>query len=81
MTTDDLACQELVELVTEYLEGSLAPAEKARFEEHLGACPGCDNYLEQMRRTIQAVGRLRAEHLQPQARQELLRLFRDWRAD
>jgi anti-sigma factor RsiW len=81
MTTDELACQELVELVTAYLEGTLDPAEKARFDEHLGVCPGCHTYLEQMRRTIEAVGRLKVDHLQPERRQELLQLFRDWKAD
>jgi anti-sigma factor RsiW len=76
----ELSCQELVELVTDYLEGALPPAEWARFEAHLTGCDGCTRYLEQMRLTITAVGRLTEESIEPAARTELLRLFRDWKA-
>jgi anti-sigma factor RsiW len=77
--SDDLACKELVELVTEYLEGTLPPSERARFDAHLGLCPGCRTYLEQMRLTIRALGKLSDETIAPRAREELLRAFRDWR--
>ena len=53
-----LSCQELVELVTDYLEGALAPEEAARFEAHIGRCTGCAAYLEQFRQTIVLAGRL-----------------------
>ena len=76
----ELNCQELVELVTDYLEGVLLPAECARFEAHLTGCDGCTRYLEQMRLTIAAVGRLTEESIEPAARAELLQLFRDWKA-
>ena len=75
-----LNCQELVELITDYLEGALPPAECARFEAHLLKCDGCARYLEQMRLTITVVGRLTEETIGPAARTELLRLFRDWKA-
>ena len=77
---NELNCQELVELVTDYLEGALPPAECARFEEHLTRCDGCTRYLEQMRLTIAAVGRLTEETIEPEARADLLQLFRDWKA-
>jgi anti-sigma factor RsiW len=77
--SDDLACKELVELVTEYFEGTLPRSERARFEEHLVLCPGCRTYLEQMRLTIRAVGKLSEESIAPRAREELLRAFRDWK--
>ena len=80
MTTDELTCEELVELVTEYLEGKLAPHEGRRLEEHLGDCPGCRTYLDQMRQTIRTLGRLAEETIDPKARQELLQLFRQWKA-
>ena len=57
----ELACQEVVELVTAYLEDALDPADRERFEEHLVFCDGCSNYLEQMRITIRVTGRLEAE--------------------
>ena len=75
----ELTCQELVELVTEYLEGSLSAPARARFEEHLAMCAGCRNYLAQMRRTISALGRLSEESISPQARDDLLGVFRNWK--
>ncbi len=76
----ELSCQELVELVTDYLEGALPSVEQARFEAHLTGCDGCTRYLEQMRLTIAAAGRLTEESIEPAARAELLQLFRDWKA-
>jgi anti-sigma factor RsiW len=77
--SDDLRCQELVELVTEYLDGRLPKPEQARFEAHLALCSGCRTYLEQMRQTIRALGRLAEESIQPEARAQLLAAFRGWR--
>ena len=80
MTNDmELSCQELVELVTDYLEGALPAQARARFEEHLAKCTGCSNYLAQMRRTISALGRLSEESIPPQARDDLLGVFRNWK--
>jgi anti-sigma factor RsiW len=76
---DEMSCKELVEVITEYLEGTLPPAERARFEQHLAECPGCQTYLEQMRLTIRTLGRLTEESLPSAARQELLKAFRDWK--
>jgi len=74
-----LTCKELVELVTEYLEGVLSFEDKERFEAHLATCNGCTVYLEQMRKTIQAVGNLEENSLSPQAKENLLRLFQNWK--
>jgi anti-sigma factor RsiW len=79
MSTEALNCNELVELVTEYLEGTLPPTERRRFEEHLGVCSGCRTYLAQMRQVVQAVGRLTEANIEPSARDDLLQLFRDWK--
>ena len=75
----ELACQEVVELVTAYLDDALDPADRERFEEHLVFCDGCENYLEQMRTTIRLTGRY-GDELSPQLQEELLEAFRDWRA-
>ena len=75
----DLTCQELVELVTDYLEGLLSAAQRARFEEHLAKCAGCRNYLSQMRQTIKLAGMLTEESIAPQARADLLGVFRNWK--
>jgi anti-sigma factor RsiW len=79
-TVDDLSCRELVEIVTDYLEGTLPPAERARVDAHLRECPGCTTYIEQMRETVRLTGRLREEDVRPAAREALLRAFRDWNA-
>jgi anti-sigma factor RsiW len=80
-TLAEIPCQELVELVTDYLEGALSPIDRRRFERHLEGCEGCTHYLEQMRLTIQLVGRLTAESMSPDARAALLEAFRDWKPD
>jgi anti-sigma factor RsiW len=78
---DEMTCKELVELVTDYLEGVLPDNVRMRFENHLSGCDGCANYLEQMRQTIRLMGQLREEILTTQQRDDLLRLFRDWKKD
>jgi len=77
---EELTCRELVELVTEYFEDALSAAERARFEEHLGACEPCRRYVAQMRTTIEAVGRLDAENLPPGAEEALRAAFRGWKS-
>jgi predicted anti-sigma-YlaC factor YlaD len=79
MTADEMTCKELVELVTEYLEGTLSTLDSTRFEEHLAECPGCRTYLQQMRQTIRVLGRLPEEALSADSREELLRAFRTWK--
>jgi anti-sigma factor RsiW len=74
----ELPCRELVELVTDYLEGRLPPLDRARFEAHLADCEYCETYLEQMRQTIRVLGRLPEESLSPEARATLLSTFRHW---
>ena len=74
-----MTCQELVELVTDYLEGALGREDAARFEEHVAACPGCEVYLEQVRSTI-AVTRASGERVEPSTVSPLLDAFRGWRA-
>jgi anti-sigma factor RsiW len=80
MPTAKLTCKELVEIVTDYLEDRLPPAERRRFEQHLVACEGCMNYLDQMRQTIRMVGRISGESIPASTRQRLLRAFRDWKS-
>jgi anti-sigma factor RsiW len=77
----ELTCQELVELVTEYLEGMLAPEDRERFDAHLRACDGCTSYLAQMRQLVAALGRLTEETIPEDAKQTLLDAFRDWKRE
>ena len=74
-----MTCRDVVELVNDYLEGALDSGETRRFEAHLGTCEGCTRYVEQMRHTIAAVGRLRHEAVPAQTRDRLLATFRDWK--
>lgn len=75
----ELTCRELVELVTDYLEGALAPEERARFEEHLGSCRACATYLDQIRTTVAVAGRLGEAQIDPAARDALLHALRTWK--
>jgi anti-sigma factor RsiW len=74
-----VSCQEIVELVTDYLEGALDPDMTAEVEAHLQLCDGCDIYVEQMRATIRELGTVPVETLSEPAQAELLRAFRDLR--
>jgi anti-sigma factor RsiW len=76
-----LTCQEMVELVTDYLEGRLDDGAHERFEKHVAECDACAVYIEQMRQTIVALGRIPAESVSPQAEEELIAAFRSWRSD
>jgi anti-sigma factor RsiW len=78
MTTEPMDCNELVELVTAYLDGSLDLEERARFDVHLLECDGCENYLQQFRSTIATVGKVPFDELDPAFRNRLIAAFRDW---
>jgi anti-sigma factor RsiW len=77
----DLVCQQAVELVTSYLEGSLSRADRRRFEAHLAGCPHCTEYLAQMRATIRLTGMITADDLPEPALEEFTELYRRWRGD
>ena len=77
----DIVCQQAVELVTGYLEGTLARAGHRRFEAHLAGCPHCTEYLAQMRETISLTWRLAPEDLTPQMRDEFVELYRRWKSE
>ena len=77
--TEALSCQELVELVTDYLEGALGEADLRRFEQHIAGCGGCTRYLAQLRQTIRITGTLTPDDLSSQAEKALLDAFRGWR--
>ena len=77
--TRGLACQEIVELVTDYLEGAMDVLLRASFEAHLAGCPHCTHYLEQIEATIRVAGTISADDLSPEFRTGLLEAFRDFR--
>jgi anti-sigma factor RsiW len=76
---EELACRDVVEAMTDYLEGAMPAAERARFERHLAGCDGCAAYLEQLRTTIRLSGRVAVATIPPASRQALLEAFRGWR--
>ena len=78
-TVEHMSCQEVVELVTDYLEGALSPDDVARFEYHLSLCEGCVFYVEQIRMTIAATGQIGEQDVPPEIRDDLLAAFRDFR--
>ena len=78
---NELNCQEVVELVTDYLEQALLPEKRAQFEKHIESCPGCDTYLEQVQQTIMMLRKLSEQQSFPETKQDLLELFRNWKQD
>jgi anti-sigma factor RsiW len=79
VTISEFTCQDLVELVTEYLEGTLPPALRASFDLHIAECTSCREYLEQIRTTVALTGAVAAQDLSPGARDALVDAFRDWK--
>ena len=80
MSGEDLTCKEVVEIVSDYLEGALSAEDRARFDAHLAACDGCTTYVEQMRETIRLTGMLTEEQVPVEQRERLRQAFRDWKA-
>ncbi len=76
---NEMPCNELVETITAYLEGTLPAADRRRFDEHLEQCEACTEYLAQMRNTIARLGTIDETTLSDAAREQLLAVFRDWR--
>ena len=74
-----MTCQEMIELVTDYLEGRMGAAEFERLQAHLELCDGCQVYVEQMRMTLVALGRIPEETISAEARAELLHAFAEFR--
>jgi anti-sigma factor RsiW len=74
-----ITCQEVVELVTDYFEGTLPANDAELLEQHLNFCQGCEWYVDQMRITVDAVGHIREEDVPEEMRQLLLAAFRDWK--
>ena len=75
----ELPCIELVEVITDYLEGAMPARKRRLLEQHLTACDGCTAYLEQMRETISLTGRLEPEDVPPELEERLLAAFQEWK--
>jgi anti-sigma factor RsiW len=73
-------CRQVVELMTDYLDGALSAGDRARFEEHIAGCDGCRAYLAQLRTTREVVGRLAEEPVPKTVEDELVQAFRNWKA-
>ena len=76
---EHISCQEVIELVTDYLERALPSEEASLFEQHINFCDGCEWYLDQMRATVAAVGRIEEEEVPPETRDKLLTAFGHWK--
>jgi predicted anti-sigma-YlaC factor YlaD len=80
-SAEHVTCQEVVELVSDYLEQALTADETALFEQHLNFCEGCVVYVDQLRTTIETLGQVREEDLPKPTRERLMTAFRDWRRE
>ena len=74
-----MICQEVVELVTDYLNGALTVSDRARFEAHLAECEACTGYLQQMRTTVELSGRLDEDALPDDLKSALVAAFQNWK--
>ena len=74
-----LSCQEVVELVTDYLDQALLPEAQSQFEEHVATCPGCKTFLDQVQQTIDLLRTLSEQQAFPETKQDLLEVFRNWK--
>jgi anti-sigma factor RsiW len=79
-SADDLICRELVEVITDFVEGAMSDADRTRFEHHLGACAGCTAVMSQFRTTIEVTGRLTEDKVSEAQRDAMREVFRGWRA-
>ncbi len=77
MNRDDVKCREVVDVLTDYLEGAMPPEQRAALEQHLLTCEGCTNYVEQLRMSIALTGRLQEEDVPPQVMDRILNMFRE----
>ena len=78
----EFSCQEMIEVVTSYLDDALPPDEQQKFERHLSYCAGCTTYVDQMRETIRQTSMVpRQESLPPALREEIVAQFRTWKRD
>lgn len=77
----ELRCQELIELITDYLDATMIPADQMCFEQHLARCEGCSHYLAEIRKTIKVGGALGKEWITPAAKAQLLSVFRNWKRE
>jgi anti-sigma factor RsiW len=80
-SAEHISCQEVVDLVTDYLEGAMPVEERSLFEQHLNFCDGCVWYVDQIQTTIAAVGRIREEDVPAETRDQLMAAFRDWKCE
>ena len=77
---EHVTCQEVVELVSDYLDQALPAEEASLFEQHVNFCDGCDWYLDQMRSTVATVGRITEQDVPDETREKLLAAFREWKS-
>lgn len=77
----DMTCREAVALVTAYLDGALGSSDLERFERHLGECRHCREHVKQVQATIRVAGQVRPDDLEPEAREDLMDLYRRWHSE
>lgn len=77
----EIPCQQVVEMISDYLEGALPASERRRLDHHLAGCPHCSAYLAQMRETLRLTGRLVPADLSPEMQREFSDVFRRWRSE
>lgn len=73
------SCEQVTELVTDYLEGRMSFWDRLRFRVHIRLCSACKHYICQMEHSIKTLGQLPDEPIPPEVEEELTKIFRDWK--
>lgn len=79
MSERALTCHEVIELLSDYIEGALSTDDRVRVDEHLALCDGCETYLDQMRESIRLIGMVPEDEVPEQQKAALLSAFHGWR--
>ena len=81
MSRTDIACRDVVELITDFLEGALSVQKRVELEQHLVICRGCADHLNQVQATRRVLSQLdTGDEITPETRDQLLDTFRQWRS-
>ena len=75
----EVVCQQLVELVTCYVEGDLDPAVRDAVERHLAVCGHCTGYLDQVRRVLDLTAGVAPQPVPAGLLDDLIRRYREGR--
>ena len=76
MSDRHLRCRDVVELLNDYLDGTLRGDAREEVERHLVPCAGCVAYLRQLGLTLDVAARITETAVPDSVMEQLLEAFR-----